>query len=739
MYEDYFKDALKGYYRYMAIINKKEGYMDEAIKVFDDFLNVKKEALRIAYAFHPWVMGSKDRLMEFKKNFNNVTFIDIDYSSSEKYLGETFDALILDSVDDFRPNYISRLVDTVRGGGLIVLFSDNIKSNKLYKNTLIRDNIYKDLFENRFLTLALNHRGIINIDNNSVEFKPYSSKETSKPQGFIIPKGNEVPVRLHKLCVTHDQNKVLEESSFILDDHKKRILVITAARGRGKSASVGLFLAYVTLRNLEKLTNIIITSPSYYSASEIFKFLILGLKALKIKFTKEESKDGKIMKVNAGEVRIRWLAPDLAKDQDGYMIIIDEAASLGLELLDYIVRKWNKVIMVSTIQGYEGSGKAFTKYIDRLSEQVTLKRLSLSYPVRYAKGDPVEKFIYDTFLLDVETKNIEELKELKVREVTQEGLFGNEELLREVYAILINAHYRNTPDDLMFLGDMAFQRIFIAESVNVPVAVAQVVIEGGLDDTRIKAISMGSENEGHLIPHRIIKYMRIYEFGKLKGWRIMRIAVNPELQDRGIGSYLLKAVTEEALKSGVDWIGASFIAEYRVLNFWLKNGFIPIYLASIKNEQLNGYSTIVVKPLSEKAKEIIPRLSLLLKDRLLRTTHQVYFNVNPRVIAKLLTSTEKAKYEEVPDTYIEKTKAYIDGFIPYNAAADAIHFLITKYFYELPGSLNLNEEASLVARTLQGKSWHHAGLMLNMKNNEVEYNLKEGLKKIVYLLSNLRL
>ncbi|MCY0859673.1 MAG: GNAT family N-acetyltransferase [Sulfolobaceae archaeon] len=737
MLEEYFRDAQKGYYRYMAIVIKPQEYLDETVNLLSEFENVKGKGLRVAYAFHPWVNGSKERFRYIKEKFNQDSFIDIDYSSSEKYLGETFDALILDSVDDFRPNYVSRLVDTVKGGGLIILYSDKLEENKLYKNTLIRNNIYKSLFEERFLRLAKSHRGIILENGNEIHFKPYSSKETSISPGPKLPKNPKVPIRLHNLCLSPDQNKVLEEATYVLaEKDKKRVLVVTAARGRGKSVSIGLFLSYVTYLRIEEPTNIIITSPTYYSASEIFRFLIEGLKALKVKFSKEESRDGKVMKVRAGEARIRWMAPDIAKDQDGYMIVLDEAAALGLEYLDYILRKWNKVIMISTIQGYEGSGKAFLKYIDKLSETTPLKRLTLDYPIRYAKGDPVEKFIYDSFLLDVETQKINSGNEIIISEITQEELFSNDDLLRKVYAILVNAHYRNSPDDLMFMGDMAFQRIFVAESEKEPIAVAQAIIEGGLNDNEIKRISIGEENEGHLIPHRIIKYMRYYEFGKLKGWRIMRIAVNPELQDRGIGSRLLNSVTREAIKSGVDWIGASFIADYRVLNFWLKNGFTPVYLASIKNEQLNGYSTIVIKPLSEKALNLVKELSALLKDKLLRTLHQVYFNVNPKVLAKLLDSTPEQKYFDIPALYVEKVKAYLDGLIPYNAAADAIHFIVTKYFYERPGSLSIEEESSIIARTLQGKSWSHAALMLGIKNHEVEENLKNGLKKIVSLFSN---
>jgi len=66
-------------------------------------------------------------------------------------------------------------------------------------------------------------------------------------------------MQLHELCLSSDQNKVLEESLFITSPGK-RVLVVTAARGRGKSASIGLFLSY--LMTEEKFGNILVTFPN---------------------------------------------------------------------------------------------------------------------------------------------------------------------------------------------------------------------------------------------------------------------------------------------------------------------------------------------------------------------------------------------------------------------------------------------------------------------------------------------
>ncbi|BDB97621.1 tRNA(Met) cytidine acetyltransferase TmcA [Saccharolobus caldissimus] len=727
MFEGYFEDALKGYYRHLVIVNSKD-YINKVFTIIDDFLKINPRP-KIIYGFHPWAYKAKDRLKLFKDRLSDI--IDIDYSNSEKFLGQSADLIILDSVNDFRPNYIARLIDMVKGGGLAIIYSDNILENKLYRNSLTRKGIVKDLFERRFILEAKKHRGIILINGDEISFIPYSSAETHRAFKKI-PKYPRIPLVLHELCLSSDQNKVLEESLFITGEGK-RVVVITAARGRGKSASIGLFLAYLLYKYQEKFNNIIITSPTYYSSQEIFNFLIKGLEALKVKFKKITSRDGKIMKIKVGESRVKWLSPDLAKNEDGDLIIIDEAAAIGLENLDYLIRAWNKVILVSTIHGYEGSGKAFLKYINKLKNSVLLKHIKMEYPIRYAKGDPVEKYLYDVLLLDAEAPEINDFSEMSISEVTQEELFANDALLKNVYGILVEAHYRNSPDDLMLLGDMAFQRIIIAWSDNKPIGVAQIVYEGELEESQILDISNGIKNEGNLIPHRIIKYMRLLEFGRLKGWRIMRIAVSPEHQGKGIGSKIINEIINKAKDEKVDWLGASFIADYSVLKFWIKNQFIPIYLSSIKNEGLNGYSVIVIRPLSEKAKEIAINLSSLLKDKLLRTSHQVYFNLNPLIIVQLLRNTysnQIADYQ-TPQIYLEKIKAYLDGKLPYNSVAEASHYFVMKHFLVHKIDLEEDLEASLVARVLQGKSWYHAGLMLGLSSKEVEKKVKQALAKLI--------
>ncbi|MEM1860056.1 MAG: tRNA(Met) cytidine acetyltransferase TmcA domain-containing protein, partial [Metallosphaera sp.] len=376
--QEIFRDAVSGNYRNLVVI---EGdYREPLLEFIHEYLKVERNP-STGYYFHPWAQGSKERLNWIRSVLTTVT--DIDYSSSERYLGSTFDLSIIDAVDDFRPSYVARAVETVRGGGLIILYTNRLEEGKLYRATLTRDGKVNNLFEERFRRKLLSHRGILYWKDGELIVRPYSSSEVSKPKRSRKGKYPE----LAKLCKTDDQVKVLDEIDFLLEEGKK-LLVVTAPRGRGKSASVGLALPLLISQSKYPLS-IVVTSPTYWSGAEIMRFSEMSLKALHKRFRKVISRDGKILSLEVGENRIRWLPPDLARDQHGDILVVDEAAALGKEFADYVLRRWDKVALVTTVHGYEGSGKIFLKIFDSYDGEHDVQRLKLDFPVRYGKGDPV--------------------------------------------------------------------------------------------------------------------------------------------------------------------------------------------------------------------------------------------------------------------------------------------------------------------------------------------------------------
>ncbi|MES1922815.1 N-acetyltransferase 10, partial [Bonamia ostreae] len=68
------------------------------------------------------------------------------------------------------------------------------------------------------------------------------------------------------------------------------------------------------------------------------------------------------------------------------------------------------------------------------------------------------------------------------------------------------------------------------------------------------------------------------------------------LQQNRTEKALLKS-SKELFFENVDWIGASFGLTQKLLNFWGKNGFSPVYVRQSKNYLTGEHSCIVLKSL----------------------------------------------------------------------------------------------------------------------------------------------
>lgn len=725
-------DGKNKFYRNLVYI-EKEDYMQDLIRAIETYLEVNKTP-SVIYGFHPWVTKAKDRRDEVKKLFKEGTFEDVDYSSSENYLGNTYDLVILDLVDNFQPNYVARLTELARGGGLVILYTNNLTKNKIFRNSIIRHGKILDVYEKRFRRKLFEHKGIF-IANEDGYFANVFMGEVRRAERKI-PQRTLMPKELHELAISDDQSKVLDGIKFIIRGGK-RVVAITAPRGRGKSAVTGLGLAGLVKINLEDglESKIVVTAPTLASASQIMEFAKRGLEALKIEFSVKKADTGFIRIIQGKDFRIAYRPPDAALEEEGHLIVVDEAAAIGMNFISKVLQNWKKIILVTTTQGYEGSGKTFLKYLRQLIKErkVPVNWLTMTKPLRYAEGDPIEAWLYDALVLNAEIKPLPENIDFAEYETQdKEKMFEDDERLYQIYGILVTAHYRNNPDDLMIMGDGVHHMIKTISTGNGKyyIAVAQVSEEGDLPDTLIDLALRGGTFDGDLIPDRILKHARIRDFGKLKGWRIVRIAVTPELQGKGFGSKLLELIAKEA---NVDWLGSAFMGDPKVLNFWIKNQFIPIHVSPRKNEKFGDFPVVVIKPISERAKAIIDVIAFTFKEKLIQTLHDVYFNMSPQLARLLLIGNPAKKDVEVHKIYLAKAISFLQGISPYESAADAIHLLTLKYFWSNEHFLDPEEETVLIGKVLQGKPWNtisdEIGLNRTMMSEIVYSAISKILKK----------
>ncbi|MEM4033368.1 MAG: GNAT family N-acetyltransferase, partial [Sulfolobales archaeon] len=335
--------------------------------------------------------------------------------------------------------------------------------------------------------------------------------------------------------------------------------------------------------------------------------------------------------------------------------------------------------------------------------------------------------------------------EYEYLKVDPEYLFSSEgeKMLRSLFGIYVLAHYRNEPDDLGMLADAPhhYIRIVRLRSGKI-VAAAQLAEEGGIPDEYIDELLYGGKIAGNIIPDRLLKHLRRREFGKGLGWRVVRIAVHPQLQGRGIGSFLIKEIIEEARERGYDWVGSGFGINRELLNFWLKNGFKVLHLSPDRNPVSGEYTSLVIYPLSSKWVELVNQCLEEFIVKFVESLHDVYRDFEPDVAYLLLrqASIITRNYSlSLTQTQLERLKMYVRGVMTYETVCDAVVMATKKLIYE--GKLNCLDESEsvlLISKVLQGLPWQSVAEVLRSSKLKVAEALRGVVAKVIEVLYGLK-
>lgn len=193
------------------------------------------------------------------------------YNETHKILGNTFGMCVLQDFEALTPNLLARTVETVEGGGLVVILLRTMNSLKqLYTMTMdvhsrYRTEAHQDVvgrFNERFILSLASCKKCLVIDDQlnilpisshvaSIEaLPPQAPDENLSPAALELQELKESlqdtqPVGvLVDCCKTLDQAKaVLKFIEGISEKTLRSTVALTAARGRGKSAALGLAIA----------------------------------------------------------------------------------------------------------------------------------------------------------------------------------------------------------------------------------------------------------------------------------------------------------------------------------------------------------------------------------------------------------------------------------------------------------------------------------------------------------------
>ncbi|KAK5172368.1 N-acetyltransferase 10 [Saxophila tyrrhenica] len=553
------------------------------------------------------------------------------YKETEKILGNTYGMCILQDFEAVTPNLLARTVETVEGGGLVLLLLKGMNSLKqLYTMSMdvhsrYRTEAHGDVvarFNERFI-LSLGSCGNCLVVDDEMNVLPISGGKNVIEKSLTNGEedGREVARReledvkesfadtqpigpLVQLARTTDQAKAL--LTFVEAIKEKTLsstVALTAARGRGKSAALGVAIAAAIAYGY---SNIFITSPSPENLKTLFEFVFKGFDALGyldhsdytiIQSTNPDFNKA-IVRVNVHRQHrqtIQYIQP-----QDAYtlgqaeLLVIDEAAAIPLPLVRKLMGPY-LVFMASTINGYEGTGRSLSlKLVQQLREQSrglsklkgdekvtdrtaskhsdganvgtssrSLREITLSDPIRYAQGDPVESWLNRLLCLDatlprsMSVHGTPHPSECQLLQVNRDTLFSfhpvSEKFLQSMMALYVASHYKNSPNDLQLMSDAPAHQLFVLvppvkEDTNrLPdiLCVLQVALEGQISrESVLNSLSRGQRAGGDLIPWLVSQQFQDSEFAGLSGARVVRIATNPDHAGMGYGSRALQLLTE---------------------------------------------------------------------------------------------------------------------------------------------------------------------------------------------------
>ena len=293
------------------------------------------------------------------------------------------------------------------------------------------------------------------------------------------------------------------------------------------------------------------------------------------------------------------MAPDalLASEEQADWLIVDEAAAIPGPLLEKLVDRFPCVLLTTTVQGYEGTGRGFLlKFCSRFSG---LQRYTLSTPVRWAAGCPLERVVASALLFDDTLIDRSPTGAIQLTSLAPEAWASNPALAASVYELLCAAHYRTSPLDLRRMMDAPGQHFAVAQTDSVIAGALWLVEEGGLTAQLSRAVWAGFRRpRGNLVAQSLAAHGGSPLAATLKGRRVTRIAVHPRRQREGIGQALIRNA------SGEDYLSVSFGYTDELWRFWQRCGFVLVRMGSHREASSGCYTAMALLPLSDAGRQL---------------------------------------------------------------------------------------------------------------------------------------
>ncbi|MBR2512472.1 MAG: tRNA(Met) cytidine acetyltransferase [Halomonas sp.] len=405
-------------------------------------------------------------------------------------------------------------------------------------------------------------------------------------------------------CLTLDQARAV---AGLVGLKRRRPLVITADRGRGKSAALGIAGARLLAKGVAQ---VVVTAPRLSSLESFFARLAA--------LCPEGQREAPGRFVMPSGAAVDFVPPDLlteyVNDQrlggDGSYLLVDEAAAIPAALLGQWLAAFPRIAFATTVHGYEGSGRGFAlRFREVLNHQAPQWRaIELTEPVRWSSSDPLEAAIQQLLLLKAPLPHAKQGAGRSVL-LVQAELAQQEPLLEKLFGLLVQSHYRTTPSDVRQLLDGPGTGLRIITHEDEPQAVLVTREEGDFAAELAEQVARGERRpQGHLLAQSLAAHSGSREALTARWRRVSRIATHPERRREGLARRLLKEDTADAAQQGIALYGATFGAEASLLRFWLALGFVPVRLGVTREIATGEYAVMVAQALNAEGEAVLKAL-----------------------------------------------------------------------------------------------------------------------------------
>ncbi len=512
-------------------------------------------------------------------NADTANIRQIDGQARQQLLGQECDYLVIQATDGMDWDLVAASMGCLTAGGIWLLLTPEPEVFIRQPNPAARRLL-------SFPTDAKQHQGQFNRwlamqwqQQAAIQWTPAGLQGTLP---FAVEFSSQpAPVVPY---ASHCQQQAVSAIHRVVSGHRHRPLVLSAHRGRGKSAALGIAAAELQQAGKSRL---IITAPQPAAAQVALETC------------------GRLLGADTPSQLQFWpLDRLLAEQPDADLLLIDEAAAIPVPQLQALLQTYSRTVLATTEHGYEGTGRGFQL---RFQQYLQLhkpgwRKLNMQQAIRYGDQDPLEQLIFQSFLLaDYDaTLQAESLETWQCHSYQAADLVKQPALLQQIFRLACLAHYQTSVRDLWaLLDDPALQVVTLQQQSQV-LAVAVMSAEGQLPAALIPAIYQGDRRvQGHLAAQSLVYHCLAPETGTLPIWRVQRIMVQPEAQRRGLGLALLRHIADLAQAQQVALLATSFGATAALVSFWQQAGFQAVRLSTRPDQSSNEYSVLMLKALQQ--------------------------------------------------------------------------------------------------------------------------------------------